>query len=127
MKLIFSGLSLFLITACGGFAPEPLWDHSEPPAPAIENKSEFESGFEEINREILQPSCVRCHNPQKTKGDVDLSSLAAIQRDLKVFKAGRPTESALYLEIQDGSMPPRGEPLSQELTEKVRRWIELAR
>lgn len=128
IAILLSPAMLFLCTACGGFAPEPLWDRSDPPPKlkmSAENESAFESAYHEINREILQPLCIRCHNTQNSKGGVNLSSLDSIQRDLKVFKAGRSSESALYLVLQDGSMPPRGGPLSEEMTEKVRRWIEM--
>jgi hypothetical protein len=79
--------------------------------------------FSEINRLVIQPYCINCHNPLKSKGNVDLSSLAKIRANNRIVKFGDPNQSLLYLTILEGSMPPRGELPSPELTEKVRQWI----
>jgi len=128
------------LSACGGFAPEPLYGHDDPFA-VSEEATEAEpsappepgqkpvpidptqKNFETIKTEIFQANCVRCHNPQNAKAGVDMTTLRAIQSKPGLLKWGSPDDSLIYVTILEGSMPP-GEFLSDELTEKVKLWIE---
>jgi hypothetical protein len=124
-KMRLSLLLFFLITSCG-FAPEPLYERDEPlgrPKPNAVEESKAQASFAEIDRTVIQPHCIQCHDSQTAKGGVDLSSLAAAQRKPGVLRFGDPDGSLFYTTILEGSMPDRAEPLDLELAEKVRLWI----
>ena len=77
---------------------------------------------------ILKRSCQGCHHPGKLKGELDVTSHAALSRGGKhgpVFKAGDPKESALVQEISgpEPSMPAEGDPLSAAEVSLFERWI----
>lgn len=90
----------------------------------------------EFGREIapiLRRSCTRCHNPDKKKGELDLTSRAGIEaggENGAVLQAGKPDDSELLRlcllpEDDDAVMPPSGKkprPTVAEL-ERLRAWI----
>ncbi len=124
-----------ILSACGGFTPEPIWQRDvvperpgggvqKPGSPeANPSKTEFEITYDEVHRKVFQPYCLRCHNPQNKKGGVDLSSLPVMLGQGGLLVPGQPSESLVYRVIAGGQMPPRGA-LSAELQESVRLWIE---
>ncbi len=118
-----------LLSACGGFAPEPLYSHENPfPTPGKmgeldEAQDPMLKQYNDIRAAVLKDHCLSCHNPQNAKGGVDLSSLPAILKHPGLVKWGQSNDSDLYNVILEGSMPPR-EMLSDELTERVRIWID---
>lgn len=79
---------------------------------------------------LLQSECQRCHG-EKAKGDLKLDSreaaLAAGESGYAAVVPGDPEESELLYRIAtDDSadiMPPKGDALTEEQIEKVRRWI----
>src|ERR1043165_1647446 len=78
---------------------------------------------------ILKRSCNGCHHPGKMKGDLDLTTHAAIQKGGKhgaIVKPGDPKSSPLLEEISgdDPSMPKEGDPLSKEEVALIERWIK---
>ncbi|MCA9542324.1 MAG: hypothetical protein KC620_25680, partial [Myxococcales bacterium] len=94
-----------------------------PPAPTVEFTAEVWP--------ILKKSCVRCHGPKKQKGELRLDSRAAAMaggEDGPVIVAGRPEESDLYRRVSlphddEDYMPSKGDPLTDEQVEVLRRWI----
>lgn len=80
---------------------------------------------------ILQDSCVKCHGPEKQKGDLRLDSKAAAfkgGKDGQVIIAGQADKSDLYHRVilPDGSddiMPPKGSPLTKKQTDLIKDWI----
>ncbi len=83
---------------------------------------------------ILEQNCVSCHNPEKTKGDLDMTTLANIVKggesgtSLVVFD---PEASPVYKhttlkEDDEALMPPvkSGGPLKVEQQEKLRLWVK---
>ena len=77
---------------------------------------------------VLRANCLSCHRPGKLKGDLDLSSMAALTRGGRhggVVKAGAPEDSPLILAIrgEDPDMPPEGERLSDSEVELLTRWV----
>lgn len=77
---------------------------------------------------ILKRSCQGCHHPGKLKGELDVTSHAALSKGGKhgvVFKAGDPRESLLIQEISgpEPSMPAEGDPLSAAEVSLFERWI----
>ena len=83
--------------------------------------------FETSVAAILKESCVDCHNQEKQKGELDLSSPAGIRKGSEsgaVFEQGKPEESLIYELAHSGEMPKKGEPLVEAQLETIRRWIE---
>ena len=127
MSRFFSLLLLVAMSACA-FAPEPFYERDEVPKKKKTEELSVEElralqGFSEIKAEIINPHCLKCHNPSKAEADVDLSSLQSTLRNPEVVKFGDPDNSSFYVTILEGSMPDKADPLSDELTEKVRLWI----
>ncbi len=77
---------------------------------------------------ILQQSCLNCHNPDKAKGGLDLSSFAATLKGGSGGKIVEPgdTGSALIAAVRQSGekkMPPEGDPLSKDQIETLVQWI----
>ena len=85
-------------------------------------------------RPILESACVTCHNEEKDKGDIRLdtreAALASIsENDMACLVPEDPDESGLYFtsilpEDDDLAMPPKGDRLSKDQTEVLKKWIE---
>src|SRR5688572_9722802 len=79
-------------------------------------------------RPIFNASCNACHKPEKTKGDLDMTSHAALLKGGKHGAGvvpGEPAKSKL-LEMISGpepEMPPDDEPLGKEQVALIERWI----
>lgn len=89
--------------------------------------------FEHMINPILQNKCVSCHNPQKKKGGLDLSSKEGILKggkSGKLFVTGKPETSLLleriHLPLEDKKhMPVSGQPqLSDEEKMTLALWIK---
>ena len=78
---------------------------------------------------IFEQSCLNCHNPDKTKGGLDLSSFSLTLKGSSGGKIVEPgnTSSLLISAVQqtgEKKMPPEGDKLSSEQIEILKRWIE---
>ncbi len=78
---------------------------------------------------IFQQSCLNCHNPDKTKGGLDLSSFAASLKGSSGGKIVEPGDvgSTLISAVQQTAgkkMPPEGDKLSDDQIGVLKRWIE---
>ncbi len=77
---------------------------------------------------ILKRSCTGCHHPGKLKGELDLTTHAALAKGGKHgagFKAGNPKDSSVIDEISgdEPSMPKEGDPLTKAEVALFARWI----
>ncbi|MDB6110627.1 MAG: hypothetical protein JWR69_2377, partial [Pedosphaera sp.] len=80
---------------------------------------------------ILQESCLKCHGPEKQKGELRLDSKAAAfkgGKDGQVIVPGEPDKSDLFKRItlapgSDDIMPSKGDPLTKAQTDLIRDWI----
>ncbi|HVS35878.1 MAG TPA: DUF1549 domain-containing protein, partial [Gemmataceae bacterium] len=75
---------------------------------------------------LLQSHCLKCHNPAKHRGGLDLTTRAGLLKggqDGAVVAPGNSADSLLYAKIRDGKMPPDG-PLADAEIELLRRWID---
>lgn len=80
---------------------------------------------------VLEKSCVRCHSGMKPKGGLSIETKALFLKggiEGKVVVAGKAADSKLYKSIiapkdDDIAMPPDGERLPKEVTDKVQAWI----
>src|SRR5687767_11705058 len=83
-------------------------------------------------RPILEVHCLSCHDVEKPKAGLRLKTRAdAIKGgdDGASLVPGKPSESPLYTTTilpadHEDAMPPKGERLLKEQTEKLRLWIE---
>jgi mono/diheme cytochrome c family protein len=81
---------------------------------------------------VLQARCVECHGPDRQKAGMRLDSPEAIAKGSEngpVLVAGKPDESLLLKRISlppddVDIMPPKGDPLTKEQIEAIRRWVE---
>jgi len=77
---------------------------------------------------ILRANCNGCHKPDKTKGDLDLTTYAAILKGGKhgpTLVPGEPDKSILVEQIigDPPDMPEDGDPLKPHEIELIQRWI----
>ena len=82
-------------------------------------------------RPVLSASCVRCHGPRKTEGDLRLDTRAGLLKggdSGAVVVSGDGKASLLYqrlvTEDPEKRMPRRRGPLTEVQIETVRRWID---
>ena len=89
--------------------------------------------FEKDIRPLFEKSCLKCHGPEKKKGDLRLDSLEATlkggENGPNVVK-GDGAKSTLVHSVarltEDEAMPPegKGDPWSKEQVGLVRAWID---
>ncbi len=78
---------------------------------------------------ILRNSCLNCHNPDKKKAGLDLSTYQASlmgSDNGKVLESGNPSSSLLVKcikQIEDPKMPPKGDKLSDGDIAVIEKWI----
>jgi hypothetical protein len=78
---------------------------------------------------IFQQACLNCHNPDKAKGGLDLSSFGAALKGGSGGKIVEPGDigSSLISAVQqttEKKMPPEGEKLSEPQVNQLKHWIE---
>ena len=81
--------------------------------------------FEREVAPILEATCVSCHNAHEAKGDLDLSTWAAVLTYDGAIVPGDPGAS-LLLDVVTGSepeMPKKADPLTAEQVALLRAWI----
>ena len=77
---------------------------------------------------ILEQHCVRCHNAEKERGGLNLSTRAALLQGGAhddAIQLGAPETSALLLKAQSGTMPPErdGRRLNARELQTLFEWI----
>lgn len=115
-RLQSTALLLALAASASAFASEP------PPA-------EKKVTYEDDVLPIFRDNCLKCHNPDKVKGDLDLTSFSGAVKgggSGATLNAGDPDGSLLYKAIthaEEPTMPPNGK-LSERDIAIIKRWIE---
>ncbi|MEC9043582.1 MAG: c-type cytochrome domain-containing protein, partial [Verrucomicrobiota bacterium] len=85
--------------------------------------------YEEHVRPILADRCLSCHNPDKAKGGLDLSTYSATMQggsSGEIVNPGDPSGSRLYLSVthkEEPIMPPKGEKLAKDKLDLISSWI----
>lgn len=76
---------------------------------------------------MLETHCVACHNgPRGTMG-LDVTTIRGLKKGGSRGPAvvpGQPEDSAAYLMVESGGMPPNGPAVSAAEVELFRKWIE---
>lgn len=86
--------------------------------------------YQDHVRPIFEAACNNCHNPDKKKGGLDLTSYAAMMAggsSGEVAASGDPSGSRLYACVTKAAepfMPPQGDGLTAPQLEVLKRWIE---
>src|SRR2546423_197364 len=86
--------------------------------------------YQDHVRPIFNTSCISCHNPDKNKAGLNLTTYQgalAGSSDGKVIQPGAPDESMMYLVVthqQEPHMPPKSGKLPDAQLETIRKWIE---
>lgn len=79
---------------------------------------------------IFESKCLNCHNPDKKKGDLDLSTYTGTMAGSsggKVALAGDGGSSKLYtvsVHTEEPVMPPEGEKIAKKDADMIRAWID---
>lgn len=78
---------------------------------------------------IFQQSCLNCHNPDKTKGGLDLSSFTGTMKGGSGGKIAEPGDVGsklitVVLQTAEPKMPPEGDKLASDKIDVLKRWIE---
>lgn len=85
--------------------------------------------YEDHIAPIFEQSCLNCHNPDKTKGGLDLSSYPNVMKGGsggKVVEADDLSSSLLtsVMRTSEPTMPPEGDAIPPEQVALIKRWIE---
>ena len=88
-----------------------------------ENKVDFAKSIQVV----LEAHCIDCHGPKKQKGDLRLDKKETALAE--VIQPGKSGESELYKHISlpadhEDIMPPKGDPLTKEQIEVIKKWID---
>ena len=79
---------------------------------------------------IFESACLNCHNPDKKKGDLDLSNYTGVMAGGSggtIASSGDGAGSKLYASITHTAepfMPPKGDKLAKKDADLVRSWID---
>lgn len=97
---------------------------------AVPAAAEDKVSFQDHVRPIFEAACNNCHNPDKKKGGLDLTSYAALMAggsSGEIAVAGDPAGSRLYACVTKAAepfMPPQGDGLAAPDLDILKRWIE---
>lgn len=86
--------------------------------------------FQDHVRPIFESACNNCHNSDKKKGGLDLTSYAAMMAggsSGEIAASGDPAGSRLYACVTKAAepfMPPQGDGLTAPQLDVIKRWIE---
>ncbi len=84
--------------------------------------------FETTIQPLLAAKCGKCHSDKVRKGDLDLSKMSGLRRGGESGEAAIAEtldDSLLWIMVEDGDMPPEGEPqLTARELELMRKWID---
>ena len=86
--------------------------------------------FDRDAKPILRKRCANCHNTERPRGELDLTTYAGVVAggaSGKAAVAGNPEESPLYTlaaHIEDPKMPPNAPKIPQREIDVLRRWVE---
>ena len=98
-------------------------------APALLGQDAEKITYEDHNKPLLENKCFSCHNPDKKKGDLDLTSFGAVMAGGgggSVVDAGNPDGSRLWTTCakkEEPFMPPEGAPLNAKELEILAKWV----
>lgn len=140
--IIFTLMSLFLLTSCNNFLPpqtvKPVSDNQT----TEEQNVKLEASFESIKANIIDRKCISCHKPGGKGEEVLLETQEQIMNgtvdDRPLVSPGKATESVLYLVLLEETnlrgelekMPPpkaieqrKAKAITQQEVDVIAAWI----
>ncbi|MBC7465314.1 MAG: hypothetical protein H7256_04925 [Bdellovibrio sp.] len=81
------------------------------------------NSFDLIKANIIDTSCLRCHNGASAKAGVDLSSYASMMANSELITAGNAPTSLFFTEVESGSMPLGAPALTANEVKSIQDWI----
>src|SRR5262245_37001708 len=112
---------LMLICAAFAFITSARADEKKPDAPIT---------YETDVKAIFRKHCTSCHNAERPRGDLDLSSYTGLMIggiSGKAVIAKKPDDSPLFTmasHLEDPKMPPNKPKIPQSELDTIRKWIE---
>jgi mono/diheme cytochrome c family protein len=105
--------------------PFPLLAATLVPATAAADKVTFDDHV----LPLFQQACLNCHNPDQTKGGLDLSTFATTLKGGSGGPVVAPNDPgsrllALVTGSAEPNMPPKGDPLAKDQIAVIKAWIE---
>jgi hypothetical protein len=85
--------------------------------------------FQKDVQPVLKKHCVTCHNPDRPRGELDLSTYAGLMAggvSGKAAVAAKPDDSPVYMlaaHLDDPKMPPNKPKIPQRELDTIREWI----
>ncbi len=86
--------------------------------------------YDDHIRPVFENACFNCHNPDKQKGDLDLTTYTSAMRGGSGGKFAEPGEGAdskifgVITHTMKPKMPPKGDKLNREQADLIRAWID---
>lgn len=89
--------------------------------------------YKHVIRPILEDKCIQCHNDNKTKGELNLTTMKHIMKGSEngeIIEAGLPLKSPMFSSLllpleQEEHMPPTGKPqLTRNEIWLIQHWIQ---
>ncbi|MEZ4830343.1 MAG: c-type cytochrome domain-containing protein [Bacteroidia bacterium] len=108
-----------------------LFPFFRPTAPVDAKPREELLVYHDILQPVFEVKCISCHNKNKKKGGLIMTTLAQLQEGGKsekaMFTAGEPDKSELWVRValheeEDGHMPPSGKPQMDESEMTLLKW-----
>jgi mono/diheme cytochrome c family protein len=103
---------------------------TEKSGPAAGSAAESEAVTYEQVRAVFKKHCLACHNADRERGGLDLSTIDGIKSggaSGHVVVSGKPDESLLFTlpaQLETPKMPPNKPKIPQREIDLIRRWIE---
>lgn len=124
LMVAFFVATAFVATAPTGFSESP----DAVPSSGAQTVDGKTPSFERDILPVLNQKCGYCHGKEVKRGELDLSNMTGVLRGGESTEpaiGATLEESPLWIQVDDGAMPPDGEePLSDEEIRLLRHWIE---
>ena len=96
-------------------------------ASAVALHAEDKIDFSKVIQPVLEQRCIECHGAEKDKGDLRLHTREAAFDH--VIVPGKSGESEIFKRVSlpadhDDIMPPKGDPLTKEQIDALKKWID---
>lgn len=120
-------LCFILVTGCNYSTKKRNSAARNPEKPVTPSVSDTQT-FADLQKKLITPDCLGCHNSQKRVGGVVLDTYAAIMSSktsegAPIVTKGSSAQSPLYQMVALGKMPPRGPAPDASLIAMLGAWI----
>jgi hypothetical protein len=119
-----------MLVGCAAVAIAMSWATAVAAIPRLDTAQTKTVGFDRDVQPILRKRCAGCHNSERPRGELDLTTYAAViagGSSGKVAVPGSLEDSPLYSQsshLEEPFMPPNAPRIPQTELDIIRRWIE---